>query len=140
MSLATLDDLETRALPVHIGKDGGALAVLEESDVGFTIRRIFFVQAGPGVTRGRHAHRALTQALYCAVGSCDVICDDGMGRLKISLGGAEVLIIPPGIWAEQVYLAETNLLAVACDHSYEERDYVRDYDEFRHFRKQGDVK
>jgi hypothetical protein len=44
-------------------------------------------------------------------------------------------VIPPGIWAEQVYEEENSILMVLCDREYDEGDYIRDFNEFLLFKK-----
>ena len=45
------------------------------------------------------------------------------------------ILIPPGIWAEQVYKEENSILMVLCDREYDEGDYIRDFNEFLLFTK-----
>jgi dTDP-4-dehydrorhamnose 3,5-epimerase-like enzyme len=45
------------------------------------------------------------------------------------------LLIPPGIWSEQLYLTENTVLTVLCDRVYEAEDYIREYSIFLKFRK-----
>ena len=47
---------------------------------------------------------------------------------------SRALLVPPGIWAEQVYEGDDTVLMVLCDLPYDEADYIRDYTEFLAFR------
>jgi dTDP-4-dehydrorhamnose 3,5-epimerase-like enzyme len=118
----------------------GELVVLQASDgaVPFSIARVFTVRAGSNVQRGRHAHKRCNQLMVCTYGRCEVTCSDGLSRQTFLLDGMnQGLLVPCGIWAEQRYLDDDNVLMVLCDRPYEEHDYVRDYQDFLAFRKQS---
>lgn len=40
------------------------------------------------------------------------------------------LVIPPGLWATQLYLEDGSILLVSCDRLFDEADYVRDAEQF----------
>ena len=48
------------------------------------------------------------------------------------------LLIPPSIWAEQTYRAPGSVLTVLCDRPYEAYDYIKDYSDFKIYRKTVD--
>jgi len=116
----------------------GQLVAFEgQANLPIEIQRVFVVSANAGVTRGKHAHKQLTQVLACVHGECKVICDDGESRREFVLSGInQVLRIPPGIWAEQDYTQEGTVLMVLCDLPYDESDYIRIYDEFLQYRRE----
>lgn len=115
----------------------GDLVVIEESTkkVPFSISRVFNVSSSSvGSIRGRHAHKLCTQLLICTNGSLEVFCDNLFEKKHFSLNRPDVgLIISPGVWAEQKYLAENTVLTVLCDRPYEKHDYIHDYEEFKDF-------
>ena len=39
-------------------------------------------------------------------------------------------MLPPMIWAEQVYKLDKSILTVLCDRIYEEEDYIRNYNKY----------
>jgi len=43
---------------------------------------------------------------------------------------SEALLVPPGIWASQIYRREDSVLLVLCDMNYDPKDYVRNYQSF----------
>ena len=72
-----------------------------------------------GEARGAHAHKECHQFLIAASGSFEVVLDDGVNRRTILLNRPFYgLHIPPGIWASEQGF------------SYEEGDYLRDYQDF----------
>ena len=99
------------------------------------VKRTFIVNSSIKTTRGRHAHKELTQFLICVNGICEVICDDGYSKKKFILDSPnKILKIPNQIWAEQHYLVKNTSLLVMCDDVFREEDYIRDYEKFREFR------
>jgi len=124
--------VELKLLQVH-GDDRGGLISLEENiNVPFTIRRVYYLMdTKPGVRRGMHAHRSLTQMVMCVRGRCHFILDDGTERIEIALQNPEQgLIVPPMVWREMYDFSEDCVLMVLADQLYDEKDYLRSYHEF----------
>jgi dTDP-4-dehydrorhamnose 3,5-epimerase-like enzyme len=119
--------------------DNGDLVVMEGlNHLPFAIARVFVVRAPVGAIRGQHAHKSCTQFLTCPVGSVEVRCDDGSEIATYILDQPYVgLLVPPTIWAQQIYLSPGTVLAVLCDRPYESQDYIRDYGEFKNYRMAG---
>jgi hypothetical protein len=137
-TVAKLADARLIELPHHVAPTG-ELVVLEGSGVvPFQIARVFFVHAPAGATRGQHAHKRCSQFMLACAGRVEVICDDGNETATFHLTHRRAgLLVPPGIWATQKYLAPGSGLAVLCDRRYEADDYLRDYAEFKVHRAQG---
>lgn len=110
----------------------GILTVFELNEIPFVTKRVFTVLSSEaGVTRGKHAHKVCNQLICCLSGSVRVFCDDGLKKEEIEinpLSGA--ILVPAGVWSEQKYLQNLSMIAVFCDQSFNEADYIRDYDEF----------
>jgi len=124
--------VELKLLQVH-GDDRGGLISLEENiNVPFTIRRVYYLMdTKQGVHRGLHAHRSLTQMVMCVKGRCHFLLDDGKERIEMVLENpAQGLIVPPMVWREMYDFSEDCVLMVLTDQLYDERDYIRSYDEF----------
>lgn len=114
---------------------GDLVAFEEKAGLSIDMKRVFVVSGSLGAVRGKHAHKELTQVLVCVHGACTVICDDGEHRKEFFLNGInQFLHVPPSIWAEQIYSEEGTVLMVLCDRLYDESDYIRNYDEFLHYR------
>ena len=100
------------------------------------VDRLFTVTAGPDVIRGGHAHRHCHQALSVMNGQVEVRCFDGCSHRNFLLSrDSGMLVIPPGIWAEQCYLEAGSVLLVLCDRPYEPEDYIHNRDEFLKWRE-----
>ncbi len=135
--MTSVDDLRVTTLTRFCDGLGELIALEERADLPIKIRRVFAVSASPGVTRGKHAHKQLTQVMVCVYGRCVVVCDDGSKTKEFVLDKMDQsLIVPPGIWAEQIYSIEDTVLMVLCDFPYDEDDYIRDYKAFIAFRRE----
>ena len=133
-----LDDIRVVDVPCFPDKQGLLVAYSGIADFGIDIRRVFVVTGHANSLRGKHAHKALTQILVCVQGACCVVCDDGAERRKFVLDEVtRALVVPNGIWAEQLYVEGDTVLVVLCDLPYDESDYIRDYDAYVAFRKRG---
>jgi dTDP-4-dehydrorhamnose 3,5-epimerase-like enzyme len=134
-----LDDIRLVDVPSIANEQGTLVAYTRNVDLDIEIKRLFIVTGHANSLRGKHAHRELTQIFVCVQGVCCVVCDDGVERRKFVLDQANrALVLPNDIWAEQTYIEEGTVLVVLCDRPYDESDYIRDYDDYLYFRKQGE--
>jgi dTDP-4-dehydrorhamnose 3,5-epimerase-like enzyme len=133
-----LDDIRTITVPHYTNPQGLLVAYNGSVDFGMDLKRVFIVTGHANSIRGKHAHKELTQIMVCAQGACRVVCDDGEERREFALNQANrALVVPNGIWAEQLYVEDGTVLIVLCDLPYDESDYIRDYDAYLAFRKRG---
>lgn len=128
----------TDAIVVHFTRyadPNGVLCVYESGrGVPFDIRRVFTISADAGDIRGDHAHKLCTQLLVCVSGRIEVTSDDGSILVQHLLDNpGDGLLVPPGVWLREEYLTPGAVLMVLCDRNYEPNEYIRDYNEFRHF-------
>jgi dTDP-4-dehydrorhamnose 3,5-epimerase-like enzyme len=132
----TLDDVH-QIIPKQKISDTGCISIFEYGkEISHPIKRIFTVSSfDKHVQRGKHAHKRCHQTLFCISGSCTVTCDDGKSKIHYFLDeSASGAYIPPSIWAEQNYHSLKTVILVMCDLLYDERDYIRCYDEFLLYR------
>lgn len=118
----------------------GSLSFFEGSkDVPFDIKRIYYTYNVPnGSMRGGHAHKSLSQLLFCPYGQIRVILDDGISKEDVVLDSpSKGLIISNGIWRDMAWEKENAVLCVAASGYYDENDYIRNYDEFKKLVKEG---
>ena len=131
-------DIKRYAFPSIVEKkEQGVLRVFESEDVPFTIKRVFsVVNATGGSKRGQHAHKICNQLICCVTGEVNLICDDGNSQIEVLLTpSSESVLVSHGIWAKQEYLKDNSVLIVFCDQSYDEGDYIRDYQKFLDWKK-----
>ncbi len=131
-----LDAVRTIELQRHARSDGEVVVAEGGTAVPFAIARMFTVKAPRGAKRGEHAHRKCSQFMICVHGVIDIVCDDGRSRSIFVLDRSNLaLVVPPTIWNTVMFRQPDSVLAVLCDRTYEEHDYIRDYAEFLAFRE-----
>lgn len=111
----------------------GTLSFFEaEKDVGFPIKRIYYIHGVPkGVQRGGHAHKKLSQILFCPYGSITILLDDGKEKTSVLLDKPDKgLIVEHNMWRDMIWNQEDSVLCVAASEYYDENDYVRNYQDF----------
>ena len=84
-----------------------------------------------GVRRGFHAHKCLEQILVPIHGSCKIHLDDGTETAEVVLDKPfEGLYISNAVWREMYDFSPDAVLMVLASEYYDEKDYIRNYDEF----------
>ena len=114
----------------------GSLSFIEEGcHVPFSIKRVFYIYDVPGgVARGGHAHKENTMVLMAVSGSLDLHLTDGTEERVYHLNRANKgVLIPPGVWDSMHNFTTGTVVLVLCSHSYDEADYIRDFDEYRQY-------
>lgn len=135
-SLFSIDGVKEINIPYYSDLNGGLVVIEGLNNLPFNIARVFTIIAPLGAVRGNHAHKMCTQFLTCPIGSIKVICDDGLFTKTYILDNPQIgLLLPPSIWAQQIYLTDKAVLNVLCDSQYDSLDYIRDYELFKKYRK-----
>jgi uncharacterized RmlC-like cupin family protein len=118
-------------------RNGHITAVNNNSEIPFTVKRIFYLYDIPGgESRGAHAHKECHQFLVAASGSFEVLLDDGITKRQVLLNRPDLgLHIPPGIWASEINFSSGSICLVLASHEYNENDYLREYQNFIDFKK-----
>lgn len=115
------------------GDERGALIALEEcKNIPFTVKRVYFMyDTKEGVHRGMHAHKTLKQVLFCPCGECTIKLDNGRESVEVRLKDpTEGLVVEANTWREMYDFVPGTVLMVLASDYYDEKDYIRDYDEF----------
>ena len=115
------------------GDSRGQLIALEEfKDIPFRIKRVYYMyDTEDGFVRGKHAHKNLEQILVCIHGSCKIKLDNGREQKIVPLEKPyEGLYVPSNVWREMYDFSPDAVLMVLASDVYDEKDYIRDYDEF----------
>jgi dTDP-4-dehydrorhamnose 3,5-epimerase-like enzyme len=116
-----------------LGDERGSLISLEQNrNIPFDIKRVYYIFDSAGdISRGFHAHKNLQQVAICVKGSCRFILDDGKSRESIILRTQNIgLYIDNNKWREMHDFSEDCVLMVLASETYDEADYIRDYDDF----------
>jgi len=119
----------------------GVLCIGEAGrDLPFEIKRFYYIThlENAHSVRGRHAHRTLWQAIFCVSGSFVLGLDDGTTRQEVPMWQNHLgVLLGPRLWhTMHSFSAGCVLLVLASDY-YDEADYIRDYDAFTAFVKEG---
>lgn len=116
-----------------VHNDSGNISVLENRiNIPFAVKRVYYLYDVPaGSERGGHAHYELQQYIIAASGSFNVILDDGEDKREVFLNNPnKALYIKPGIWREINNFSSGSICLVLASHTYNESDYIRDYNDF----------
>lgn len=118
----------------EIGDSRGSLIPIEaKKDVPFDVKRLYYIyNTNKDVVRGKHAHLNLEQVLIPINGSCSLRLDDGVRKEDILLNDrTKGIYIASNIWREMYNFSPDCVLLVLASEYYNEKDYIRDYDEFK---------
>jgi len=134
---STVFDCSQIELSINHREKGNITVVENNKTLPFNINRIYYLYDIPGgESRGGHAHKNLFQLVIAASGSFDVILDDGRIKRSITLNRPyHCLYIVPGIWRELINFSSGSICMVLASELYDEKDYIREYDEFKNFKK-----
>lgn len=133
MSAATVYDCSVIELYRHLTSRQGSLSVVENGvTVPFDIKRVYYLYDVPGgVNRGGHAHRRQFQMIVAVSGSFSVTLDDGNVRRSFLLNHPyQGLLVYPQIWNTLDDFSSGAVCMVLASDIYDEREYIRKYDDF----------
>lgn len=112
----------------------GYISVSEsKKNIPFDIKRVFWSYYTPdNVVRGRHAHHQTEMILIATLGRIIVNTEMPSGELKVfSLEKPnQGLYLPKYCWHTMQYSHIAVQLVLASE-LYDEKDYIRNYDEFK---------
>ncbi len=125
---------------IELGRNrdrAGNISIVEKFDnIPFEVKRVFYIYDIPGgESRGAHSHRECHQFIVAASGSFEVEMDDGSNKRTITLNRPYFgLHIPPGIWAAEKEFSSGAICLVLTSQPYNEKDYIRNYQDYLYFR------
>jgi len=129
---SSVDDIKLIENQV-IESRGNNIFVYEPANYFFEIKRIFTI-SGKNIqtaNRGFHAHRTDLQIISCVNGSVSLTFRDGLHTREINLKSPDTYVyVPNYIWGETKYLEENTVVVVYSSGEYDERSYIRNYNEF----------
>ncbi|USD38665.1 FdtA/QdtA family cupin domain-containing protein [Ferrimonas sp. SCSIO 43195] len=111
---------------------GNLVAIESKNSIPFEFKRAYYIYSLDEKTpRGFHAHRELKQFAVCVSGQCKIKMDNGKVKETVLLDNpAEGLVIGPFEWHEMFDFSHDCVLLVLASEHYDEKDYIRSYDEF----------
>jgi dTDP-4-dehydrorhamnose 3,5-epimerase-like enzyme len=135
MTLPVLKARNCRWIDVPGASDArGSVNFLEiGKGLDFEPRRLFYLHhIAPGQWRGRHGHRQSELVLIAVSGSCRTHLDDGTETEIVTLDDpSRGLHIAPWVWHELTDFTPGAVVVVLASTTYDEADYLRDYEVFR---------
>jgi hypothetical protein len=123
-------------LPKIIDARGNLSFIEEENHIPFKIERAYWIYDVPGgESRGGHAYRTLQEFIVALSGSFDVVLNDGENEFRFHLNRSYYgLYIPQLMWRGIDNFSTNALALILADQNYMEKDYIRDYSEFKRFK------
>jgi hypothetical protein len=115
----------------------GNIAVIENEVIPFEIKRVYYLFDIPSSSkRGGHSHKKLQQVLIAISGSFDVVLKDGITEKTITLNKPDKgLLIKNDTWRELENFSSGAVCLVLASATFDEEDYIRDFDTFINSKK-----
>lgn len=114
--------------------DIGFISVSEnQGQIPFTVERLFWTYFTPeDIVRGKHAHYKTEQILIAVAGRIIVNIEMPNGeKQSFTLDKPNIgLYLPPHCWHTMQY-SHSSVQLVLANTKYDEKDYIRDYDQFK---------
>ncbi len=125
-------------LPKFLDKRGNLSFIEEFKHVPFKIMRSYWIYDVPGgEERGAHAYKDNQEFIVSLSGSFDVSLDNGIEKLTFSLNRSYYgLYVPSGWWRTMDNFSTNSFALIMASVPYDADDYIRDYEEFKKWKKQ----
>ena len=117
----------------------GNLTVAEGcKDVPFDVKRVYWVYDVPaGENRGGHAHKQCQEFIIALSGSFHVTLDNGREQVTVLLNHPyQGLFVDTSTWRTLDDFSSGAVCLVLASESFDEADYIREYDAFLEYIKQ----
>ena len=112
----------------------GNLSFFENSNqIPFDIKRTYWIYDVPGgEIRGSHAFKKSHEFIIALSGSFDIVLNDGNKEEKYSLNRSyNGVYVPNLIWRRLENFSTNSLALIVSSISYDNNDYIRDFEEFK---------
>ena len=136
-----IDDAKIIDLPKFLDARGNLSFAENFKQIPFEIKRTYWLYDVPGgESRGGHAYKENEEFIIALSGSFDVVLDDGINRKVFSLNRSYYgLYVPKGLWREMENFSTNAFALEFSSTSYCESDYVRDYEQFKQLKQDGQI-
>ncbi len=123
---------EIITLPKILDPRGNLTFIESNNQIPFKIERTYWVYDVPGGEfRGGHAYFENEELIIALSGSFDVVLDNGFEKKTFQMNRSYFgLYVPKMIWRHLENFSSNSLCLVLASQIYNEKDYIRDYDEF----------
>lgn len=128
----SITEAQILQLPKILDPRGNLSIIEDDLHIPFKIHRVYWIYDVPGgQVRGGHAFREQQELIVALSGSFDIMVDDGQSRRTFSLNRSYYgLYVPAGYWRQMQNFSTNSLALVLSSTTYDEKDYMRDYEEF----------
>ena len=128
-------------LPKFLDARGNLSFVEQMNHIPFEIKRTYWLYDVPGgESRGGHAYKENKEFIVAISGSFDVVLDDGKEEQTFTLNRSYYgLYVPKGLWRKMDNFSTNSVGLILSSTNYDERDYIRDYDEFLNLKSNGKI-
>lgn len=111
--------------------DRGAISVLDK-ELPFQVRRVFWLHhIQEGKDRGAHALLDSSEIMVAVHGSFIVDLDDTVTKTSVLLDNpAKGLMIRPGVWFRTHSYQDDGVSLILAEEEYERKKYTYDYNEY----------
>jgi dTDP-4-dehydrorhamnose 3,5-epimerase-like enzyme len=113
--------------------DGHLLVGETLRNIPIEVKRFYIIKDlfNEKAIRGKHAHKELTQYIFCLNGSFILSLDDGEKKQKIAINKSDYGIkLGPMLWHTMIRFSKDCVILVIADDYYDEKDYIRNYEDF----------
>lgn len=137
----TVEDVKIVELPKFADPRGNLSFVEQLNHIPFEIKRTYWIYDVPGgESRGGHAFKQNEEFIVALSGAFDVIVDDSKRKKTFTLNRSYYgLYVPAGLWREMENFSTNSLALEFGSIHYDEKDYVRDYQEYLKMKKDGTI-
>lgn len=99
----------------------------------FKINRFYFLtNLKKNTTRAGHSHKKLKQVYIATNGALEIYTEYKGVKKKYILNNPKIaLYLDTGVWREIKVLENNSILCVLASNKYQEKDYIRNYNEFK---------
>ena len=128
-----MEDVEVIHLPKIVDPRGNLSFFENSSQIPFDIERTYWIYDVPGgEQRGSHAFKESHEFIIALSGSFDVVLNDGEKEVKHSLNRSYYgLYVPNLLWRRLENFSTNSLALIVSSISYDNKDYIRDFEEFK---------
>ena len=121
-------------------RGGGTLIPIEYNKLPFKIKRTYILnKMSKNICRTGHAHKKLSQIIFCLSGKIRISLSNGHGvknkKYLIMSPKTDAIYLKPGLWREVKNLHKQSVVMVLASDNYKENDYIRNYQEFLNYKK-----
>lgn len=137
----TVEDVKIVELPKFADPRGNLSFVEQLNHIPFEIKRTYWIYDVPGgENRGGHAFKENEEFIVALSGAFDVIVDDGENNKTFTLNRSYYgLYVPAGLWREMENFSTNSLALEFGSIHYDEKDYIRDYQQYLKMKKDGTI-